>query len=213
MLLEAPTCELVSNEGGKFSLVGEMVLACDADSMYAMLTDYLASPRIFSTVDSATVDAMDDGRLLVQQSCRWRFLVFGGAFPCHLAVLETPTERYMEVELHERGFIREFEGSWRVSEEPGGGVRVRHTLALRPALTPPYAHKIFLKQIGDILTDVEREVASWGGRSTSGRGKKPARARGTRSRYPRRGDDETTPASSRVPSIGSHRSIARFELQ
>ena len=28
-----------------------------------------------------------------------------------------------------------------VTNEPGGGVRVRHTLALRPALTPPYAHK------------------------------------------------------------------------
>ena len=42
VLLEAPSCELVSNEGGKFSLVGEMVLACDADSVYAMLTDYLA---------------------------------------------------------------------------------------------------------------------------------------------------------------------------
>ena len=191
-----------------------MVLDSDADSLYAMLTDYAASPKIFATVDACDVSSLPDGKLLVSQSCRWKFMgVFGGAFPCHLAVLETPTARYMEGELHERGFIREFEGSWRVSEEPGGGVRVRHTLALRPALTPPYAHKIFLKQIGDILTDVEREVASWGGRSTSGRGKKPARARGTRSRYPRRGDDETTPASSRVPSIGSHRSIARFELQ
>ena len=163
VLLEAPTCELVSNEGGKFSLVGEMVLACDADSMYAMLTDYLASPRIFSTVDSASVDAMDDGRLLVKQSCRWRFLVFGGAFPCQLAVSEAPERRYMEVELHKKGFIREFEGSWQVSEEPTGGVRVRHALALRPALTPPYAHKIFLKQIREILQDVENEAAAWNG--------------------------------------------------
>ena len=165
MLLEAPSCELVSNEGGKFSLVGEMVLACDADSVYAMLTDYLASPRIFSTVDSVRVDEMDDGRLLVQQSCRWRFLVFGGAFPCALAVSEEKQRRYMEVALHKKGFIREFEGSWTVTEEPTlGGVRVRHTLALRPALTPPYAHKIFLKQIREILQDVENEVAAWDGR-------------------------------------------------
>ena len=155
----------MSNEGGKFSLVGEMVLACDADSVYAMLTDYLASPRIFSTVDSVRVDEMDDGRLLVQQSCRWRFLVFGGAFPCQLAVSEEKQRRYMEVELHKKGFIREFEGSWTVTEEPTlGGVRVRHTLALRPALTPPYAHKIFLKQIREILQDVENEVAAWDGR-------------------------------------------------
>ena len=166
VLLEAPTCELVSNEGGKFSLVGEMVLAsCSADSVYAMLTDYLASPRVFSTVDSVRVDAMDDGRLLVQQSCRWRFLVFGGAFPCRLAVAEARDRRYMEARLHEKGFIREFEGSWTVSEDVDtGGVRVRHTLALRPALTPPYAHEIFLKQIRGILKDVENEVAAWDGR-------------------------------------------------
>jgi hypothetical protein len=44
-----------------------------------------------------------------------------------------------------------------------GGVRVRHTLALRPALTPPYAHKIFLRQIGEILQDVQKEVESWQG--------------------------------------------------
>jgi hypothetical protein len=42
-------------------------------------------------------------------------------------------------------------------------VRVRHTLALRPALTPPYAHKIFLRQIGEILTDVKAEVERWDG--------------------------------------------------
>ena len=179
VVLEPAKCELLGNENGKYSLVGEMVLDSDADSLYAMLTDYAASPKIFATVDACDVSSLPDGKLLVSQSCRWKFMgVFGGAFPCHLAVLETPTERYMEVELHERGFIREFEGSWRVSEEPGGGVRVRHTLALRPALTPPYAHKIFLKQIGDILTDVEREVASWGGEEYVGTRKKAGEGAG-----------------------------------
>ena len=40
---------------------------------------------------------------------------------------------------------------------------MRHTLALRPALTPPYAHKIFLRQIGEILDDVQAEVERWQG--------------------------------------------------
>lgn len=163
MVIEEATCELLGNDGGKYSLVGEMVLDSDADSLYRMLVDYEASPRIFATVDSCAVDALPDGRLLVRQSCRWKFMVFGGAFPCQLAVLERPEERYMEVALHKKGFIREFEGSWTVSEEPGGGVRVRHTLALRPALTPPYAHKIFLRQIRDILQDVQNEVERWDG--------------------------------------------------
>lgn len=165
MIIEEAKCELLGNEGGKYSLVGEMVVDSDADSMYNMLTDYAASPRIFSTVDSVETDVLEDGRLLVSQSCRWKFLVFGGAFPCQLAVKEAPEEGYMEVSLHKKGFIREFEGSWRVTEEPSGGVRVRHTLALRPALTPPYAHKIFLRQIGEILEDVQTEVERWQGRA------------------------------------------------
>ena len=61
--------------------------------------------------------------------------------------------------------------SWTVSEDvETGGVRVRHTLALRPALTPPYAHEIFLKQIEGILKDVENEVAAWDGRGYRKRG-------------------------------------------
>ena len=63
--------------------------------------------------------------------------------------------------------IREFEGSWTVSEEPGGGVAFG-TLALRPALTPPYAHKIFLRQIREILQDVQDEVERWEGRPYPG---------------------------------------------
>jgi len=167
VVIEEAKCEIISNHGGKYSLVGEMVLASDPDSMYHMLTDYAASPRIFSTVDSVETRALEDGAgtLLVSQSCRWKFIVFGGAFPCALAVKEAPADRFMEVALHSKGFIREFEGSWRVTEEPGGGVRVRHTLALRPALTPPYAHKIFLRQIGEIFADVAAEVESWQGAS------------------------------------------------
>ena len=188
MIIEEAKCELLGNEKGKYSLVGEMVVNSDVDSMYNMLTDYAASPRIFSTVDSVETSTLDDGRLLVSQSCRWKFLVFGGAFPCHLAIAEEPDTKYMEVALHKKGFIREFEGSWKVTEEPTGGVRVRHTLALRPAVTPPYAHKIFLRQIGEILDDVQREVESWEGQVY------PARSLRT--------DDETEPVMDEERVLG-----------
>jgi hypothetical protein len=82
-----------------------MVLASDPDSMYHMLTDYAASPRIFSTVDSVEIRALEDGAgtLLVSQSCRWKFIVFGGAFPCALAVKEAPADRFMEAGWLEPG--------------------------------------------------------------------------------------------------------------
>jgi hypothetical protein len=166
VVLSPATCELLGDSRGKYELAGEMVLDADADSMYRMLVDYDASPRIFATVNACAVEPLERaerGAFLVRQSCRWKFLVFGGSFPCQLATREDPEERYMEARLHEKGFIREFEGSWKVTEEPGGGVRVRHTLALRPALTPPYAKEIFLKQIREIFEDVQREVERWEG--------------------------------------------------
>ena len=146
MILEPATCEIVSNDGGKFSLVGEMVLDADSQSVYAMLTDYQQSPRIFGTVNSVVVETMGNENeqtteerensgstaqrggassasadFLVHQSCRWKFLVFGGAFPCSLRVTELPDKKYMEVTLHKKGFIREFQGSWTVTSEKGGG--------------------------------------------------------------------------------------------
>lgn len=149
MILEPATCEIVSNDGGKFSLVGEMVLDADSQSVYAMLTDYQQSPRIFGTVNSVVVETMGNENeqtteerensgstaqrggassasadFLVHQSCRWKFLVFGGAFPCSLRVTELPDKKYMEVTLHKKGFIREFQGSWTVTSEKGGGVSI-----------------------------------------------------------------------------------------
>lgn len=171
-------------------MVGEMVVDSDPDSMYNMLTDYAASPRVFSTVDSVETGTLEDGRLLVSQTCRWKFMVFGGAFPCQLAVKEDPESRYMEVVLHQQGFIREFEGSWKVTVEPTGGVRVRHTLALRPALTPPYAHKIFLRQIGEILEDVQKEVESWQGGSYPATAEKDAAAAAASCSASRKSADE-----------------------
>jgi len=149
VILEPATCEIVSNDGGKFSLVGEMVLDADSQSVYAMLTDYQQSPRIFGTVNSVVVETMGNENeqtteerensgstaqrggassasadFLVHQSCRWKFLVFGGAFPCSLRVTELPDKKYMEVTLHKKGFIREFQGSWTVTSEKGGGVSI-----------------------------------------------------------------------------------------
>jgi hypothetical protein len=93
----------------------------------------------YSTVDSVATSQLDNGALLVSQSCRWKFArVFGGAFMCHLAVTEDVPGRFMEVSLHEKGFIREFEGSWTVTEEPGRGViEKKHSTDVESPHAPP----------------------------------------------------------------------------
>jgi len=154
-------CELLGNENGVYSLQGEMLLDADPDSVYNMLTDYEASTRVFRTIKEVETRREEDGVLVVTQQCEWRFLLFGGTFPCHIAVNEDPANRSMVCKLHQKGFVREFEGSWVVTPVGYGRVHVQHNLKLRPSLTPPYAHKIFIKQITAILEDVKAEVESW----------------------------------------------------
>ena len=156
MVIEEATCELLGNDGGKYSLVGEMVLDSDADSLYRMLVDYEASPRIFATVDSCAVDALPDGRLLVRQSCRWKFMVFGGAFPCQLAVLERPEERYMEVALHKKDSSASLRGRDRLRGTGRRRSRSAHPRAQTRAHAPLRAQDILATDSRDFAGRAKR---------------------------------------------------------
>ena len=60
------------------------------------------------------------------------------------------------------GFLKQFEGSWSV-ENTSEGVLIEHTLMVKPKLTPPYASKIFVQQVEQILEDVVNEIETWNG--------------------------------------------------
>ena len=42
-----------------------------------------------------------------------------------------------------------------------GQVTVEHVLMVQPKLTPPYASKIFVQQVEQILADVVQEIERW----------------------------------------------------
>ena len=165
-------CALVSSEKGAYTVRGEMTLVgADASSVYNLLTDYEASPRAFRAVRSVKVVDCEGNEcvasnIYIEQECEWKFFVFGGAFPCSFEVEERDEEKRMKCSLAPnakgRGFLRQFEGSW-VVEETSDGVRVEHTLMVQPKLTPPYASKIFVQQVEQIMEDVANEIASWNG--------------------------------------------------
>ena len=168
----APACELLSNENGAYTVRGEMTLrGVAASSVYNLLTDYEASPRAFRAVRSVRViegegDACVASNIYIEQECEWKFFVFGGAFPCAFEVEERDEEMKMKCSLapgrRGTGFLKQFEGSWSV-ENTSEGVLIEHTLMVKPKLTPPYASKIFVQQVEQILEDVVNEIETWNG--------------------------------------------------
>jgi len=168
----APACELVSNENGAYTVRGEMTLrGVAASSVYNLLTDYEASPRAFRAVRGVRViecegDACVASNIYIEQECEWKFFVFGGAFPCAFEVEERDEEMKMKCSLapgrRGTGFLKQFEGSWSV-ENTSEGVLIEHTLMVKPKLTPPYASKIFIQQVEQILEDVVNEIETWNG--------------------------------------------------
>jgi hypothetical protein len=162
----------VSALNGAYTVKGTMTLrGVDARSVYNLLTDYEASPRAFRAVRSVKVVACAGeecvaDNIYIEQECEWKFFLFGGAFPCSFEVEERDEELRMKCSLapeaRGRGFLRQFEGAWSV-EDSGDGVIIEHTLMVQPKLTPPYASKIFVQQVEQILEDVHVEIASWKG--------------------------------------------------
>ena len=168
----APDCVLLSNDNGAYTVRGEMTLAgVDAASVYNLLTDYEASPRAFRAVKSAKViectgDSCVADNIYIEQECLWNFFVFGGTFPCAFEVEERDEEMRMKCSLapglgRGSGFLRRFEGSWAVQALDDGQVTVEHVLMVQPKLTPPYASKIFVQQVEQILADVVQEIERW----------------------------------------------------
>ena len=142
-----------------------------ASSVYNLLTDYEASPRAFRAVRGVRViecegDACVASNIYIEQECEWKFFVFGGAFPCAFEVEERDEEMKMKCSLapgrRGTGFLKQFEGSWSV-ENTSEGVLIEHTLMVKPKLTPPYASKIFVQQVEQILEDVVNEIETWNG--------------------------------------------------
>ena len=171
-LTRAPECALTWSENGAYAVRGTMtVRGVSATSVYNLLTDYEASPRAFRAVRSVRViecegDACVATNVYIEQECEWKFFVFGGAFPTAFEVEERDEELKMRCSLapgrRGTGFLRDFEGAWAVEDGPEG-VRIEHTLMVKPKFTPPYASKVFVQQVDQILQDLLVEIESWNG--------------------------------------------------
>ncbi|CAI5511615.1 unnamed protein product [Closterium sp. Naga37s-1] len=116
----------VSTPKGTFcQLDCQVTLALPPDAVYNTLCDPY-NRRVFKNIKAVKHRKVleDDGdRQLVEveQSAAWRFLVFSGAFDTRLLVTQDRAERTMSFKIAQPGFMRRFEGFWRVEPLPVPG--------------------------------------------------------------------------------------------
>jgi len=159
---------LPADQNGEMTVVGKLdILGLSEAETYALLTDHKNSHKLFQTILSCQQENHpEDSTILLDQTCQWKFLVFSGTFPVHLAVKEDPQSRTFTFrDVSTGGFLKSMHGSWAVSSSPliPGGVRITHRLQALTALTAPppfgkYTQKIFKKQVKEILKDLEVEI-------------------------------------------------------
>lgn len=158
-----------------FSLAGRLELGfIEPSEVLAILCDYSnKAADIWSNVDQSSSERV--GNTLgvelydVQQTCSWRFTLFSGQFDCRIRVEQRQENEgssglnpQLQFKLIKSSFMKDFEGSWKVSKE-GNGVVVEHLLSVRPMIEIPQSlsslsQGIFCAQVQATLTDLENEV-------------------------------------------------------
>ena len=155
---EAVETKCQSTEDGWYTAEGRVALpdGVDAGDAFGTLLDYESSSEIFHNITEAIV-ASDPktGQKQLEEKCKWTFLVFSGTFDMLLDVDEDVPNRTLVFSLAKPGvFMKAFEGRWEVRE-----TEVRHTLTVRPGITPPpalsnYTEKVFERQVRRVMEDL-----------------------------------------------------------
>jgi len=165
---ELPVVQVeVADKPGPLTILGGLDIASfSLEEVYAILTDHESSHRIFRTILDVERTDNPDGTIRLVQNCEWKFAVFKGSFPVELEVSEDPQNLSFSFrDTKEGGFMKEMYGTWTVqpSSTIAGGVHVQYSMSVQMALAPPppfgsYTSKIFVNQVNEILTDLQKEL-------------------------------------------------------
>ncbi|PSC75636.1 hypothetical protein C2E20_1411 [Micractinium conductrix] len=156
--------ESLTYTDGCFTVQGCLLSRAAPETVYQVLTDYEALPRVFHNIDEAELRYCGEtGQKQLAQTCKWAFLVFSGTFVTELNVFEDAAARQLTFSLIESAFMKEFVGSWEVRPAVNGLCEVRHRLSVRPVVAPPQkigdiSAKIFKRQVAGLLDDLSREL-------------------------------------------------------
>lgn len=171
----APPQISVRRDADAYLVQAEAELAADRRTAWLTLTDYGQLPQFVPGIHSAQVLARvasgDTERLLVEQSGELRFLWFAQPVQVWLDVIHEAPERVLARSVlpsgvsAERSTLREFEGSYVLSEIAGSRTRLAYRARIEPARSlPPVLGTMILRQAAGeqfraLVGEIERRAA------------------------------------------------------
>lgn len=164
-VVEGSQAEVVflGTEGGTFSVKGLLQTTMSPDMVYNILLDYDNSSRIFRNIKESAVEEDEKGQRVLNQRCNWEFFIFGGTFRALFDLNEDVSNRVLEFEMRNKGFMQRLNGRWHVSDMLNGTCQVEYVLTVKPFLLPPppfsgYTRRIFVAQMMQIMEDLDQEI-------------------------------------------------------
>jgi hypothetical protein len=164
---EAPACtaeaKLVSFENGTYTVEGSLETPLPVPKVWRVLTDYEGLANVFSNIKSSSI-ASREPDFVLHQDCEWKFLVFSGTFGAELRVNEDRVRNEITFNLVKSSFMNAFVGQWLITPIASGGSLIEHRLTVQPQVSPPafmsgYTQKIFVRQVTNIMGDLEQELS------------------------------------------------------
>lgn len=161
--------EIINNEGFLCHIQLHSKLDVPRDAAYQMVVDP-DNYRYFRNVTECTHRKVvhNDGkgrqRVEVDHRSEWRFLWHHGSFTTSLLVEQDDNARVMAFRLRRPGFMKSFEGFWRMEDLPGdkGGTYAVLHQNLLPCVSAPGLNwlvtKVCRAQIENMLKDLKQEI-------------------------------------------------------
>lgn len=168
-----PTCQeglhITQEEGFLCHIQVHTKLDIEPQKAFEIIADP-DNARMFRSIDECSHRKVlhDNGRgrqrVDVEHSSSWRFMMWGGKFVTRLLVEQDDKDRVMAFQLNGSGFMRNFEGFWRMEPFPGNPkatMAVLHQNIL-PKVSAPGLNWVLTgickRQIENMVEDVQKEV-------------------------------------------------------
>lgn len=106
------------------------------EMVWGVLTDFESMPQFVRPLRRSVVRERSEGRVVVEQEARVQALLFSMSMLVRLEIREVEGVGLVFRDLARTDF-EQYAGTWSVTEQPGGSVRVRYRLQAKPKVMVP----------------------------------------------------------------------------
>jgi hypothetical protein len=150
-----------------FEVLATQEINASADTVYSILANHENSKNVFRSIAGAKIEHKD-GKKLLHQRQKWKFMMFNGTFLSQLWVNEDPVQRSITFDLARPGFMQDFKGLFQVEPVMQGSAdqaalgtsRLTLKQRARPSLSAPgpagyYVQHILTTLVHDTMNDIQ----------------------------------------------------------